>query len=385
MDVYGELGLDTIINAAGTLTRLSGSLMLPEVTDAMAAASRSFVDMDELHLAAGRRIAELVGVEAAHVCASGAAGIALMATACMAGTDHDKIRQLPDTVGMRHKFVVQRAHRNSFDQTLRLAGGEFVEIGADADELARAISDAVAAVSYTFAWFCMGEALPLETVAEIAHRSGVPVIVDAAAEVPPVENLSRFVEEGADLVAFSGGKAIRGPQSSGFVLGNKDLIEACRLNDSPHMAIGRPMKISKEEIVGLVKAIELYVTRDHAVEMAVWERRVMHVIEVLSDLEHARAWRQLPYGVGQQIPHAALTWDEQALGVTYEELVRKLLHGQPRIAVQLVSPQSYAFARFDASQVRIHPHTLRAGEEIVVAERVSKVLAGGQRCQHTKT
>jgi len=387
VNVYEELGVEPIINAAGTLTTLGGSLLLPEVNDAMLAASRSFVDVHELHLAAGRRIAELVGVEAAHVCAGAAAGITLMAAACMTGTDPDKVARLPDTAGMKHRFVVQRAHRNPFDQALRLAGGEFVEVGPDADELAAAldgppstdgapsVDGGVAAVYHTLAWFCVREALPLAQVAEVAHRAGVPVIVDAAAEVPPVQNLARFIQEGADLVAFSGGKAMRGPQSSGFLLGTRDLIEACRLNDNPYMAIGRPMKVSKEEIVGLVKALECYVAKDHAAEMVTWERRVAHVIGVLAGLEHVRAIRQLPFGVGQQIPHVALTWDERALGLTYRELVRRLRNGRPRIAVQLVMPQDYAGAGLPM-EVRIHPHTLGEGEEIVVAERVRAMLVG---------
>jgi L-seryl-tRNA(Ser) seleniumtransferase len=375
VNVYEELGVEPIINAAGTLTTLGGSLLLPEVNDAMLAASRSFVDVHELHLAAGRRIAELVGVEAAHVCAGAAAGITLMAAACMTGTDPDKISRLPNTAGMKHRFVVQRAHRNPFDQALRLAGGEFVEVGPDGGELAAAVDGGVAAVYHTVAWFCVREALPLAQVAEVAHQAGVPVIVDAAAEVPPVENLARFIQEGADLVAFSGGKAMRGPQSSGFLLGNRDLIEACRLNDNPCMAIGRPMKVSKEEIAGLVKALECYVAKDHAAEMATWERWVAHVIGALAGLEHVRAVRQLPFGVGQQIPHVALTWDERALGVTYGELVQKLRDGQPRIAVQLVTPQDYAGAGLP-HEVRIHPHTLGEGEEIIVAERVRAILVG---------
>lgn len=378
MDIYRELGVETIVNAAGTLTNLGGSLMLPEVVDAMVAASRAFVDLNELHVAAGKRIAELVGVEAAHVCAGAAAGISLMAAACMAGTDREQIRRLPDTAGMKHKFVVQRAHRNPFDLSVRLAGGEFVPIGPHADELEGALADNdVAAVFYTLAWFCMGEALPLERVAQVAHRRGVPVIADAAAELPPVENLWRFVKEGADLVAFSGGKALRGPQSSGFVLGRQDLIEACRLNDNPNTSVGRPMKAGKEEIAGLAKAVELYMKRDHRQENLVWDRRVARVIETLSNLRHVQVWRQLPYGIGQQVPHAALTWDEEALDVTCQELVKELLGGQPRIAVQWINPTVYDHAGFRSSEIRIHPHTLREGEEVVVAERIREVLSGG--------
>jgi len=376
MSIYTELGVRPIINAAGTLTHMSGSLMPPEVTDAMAAASRAFVRMEELHLAAGKRVAELVGVEAAHVCASASAGISLMAAACMAGTDREKIRQLPDTANMKNKFVVQSAHRNGFDRAVRFAGGEFVQIeGVDAKRLEAAISEGVAGVYYTHAWFCTRDALPLPQVAEIAHRRGVPLVADVAAEVPPVDNLSRYFQEGADLYTFSGGKAIRGPQSTGFVLGRADLIEACRLNDCPNGGIGRGMKAGKEDIVGLVKAIELYVQKDHVAEMAIWEGRVARVIEALSGLDGVRAWREFPFGDGQLIPHVSVTWDEEALGLTHEQVVEKLLNGEPRMAVQLINPRRYGFGGNRDIEIRIHPHTLQEGEDVTVARRLKEVLA----------
>lgn len=376
MDVYRELGVEPIINAAGTLTVLGGSLMPPEVTDAMAAASRAFVNMRELHEAAGRRIAELIGAEAAHVTSGAAAGITLMAAACMAGSDPKRIAQLPDTTGMRSLFVVQRSHRNPYDQALRVAGGRFLDIDANAAQLQEAAArEEVAGVFYTVAWFCRGESLALPQVVEIAHRHGKPVLVDAAAEVPPVENLRRFLAEGADLVAFSGGKAIRGPQCTGLLLGRRDLIEACALNDNPNYGVGRPMKVGKEEIIGLVKAVELYVRKDHAVEMAVWERRVAHILSALSDLPHVRVWRQFPYGIGQLIPHAALTWDVEAVGITPQELVDKLLAGKPRIAVQLVNPARHSSDRA-VPEIRVHPHTLCDGEEMVVARRLRELLGG---------
>jgi L-seryl-tRNA(Ser) seleniumtransferase len=358
--------------------------MVPEVVEAMAQASRAFVPMAELHRAAGRRIAELTGVEAAHVCAGAAAGIALMAAACMAGTDGAKIRQLPDTTGMPSTFVVHRNHRHGYDQALRVAGGAFLEVEADADELERAMraqrAPGVAGVFYTIAWNLHGEVLPLPRVAEIARRYKVPVLVDAAAEVPPVENLWRFVKEGADGVALSGGKALRGPQSTGLILGRAGLIEACRLNDCPNHSIGRSMKTGKEDIAGLLKAVELYVARDHVAEGLVWDRRVARVLETLEGLPGVRARRQLPYGVGQQIPHAAIAWDEGALGITCEELRQALLAGRPRIApriaVQVVDAFKYPGGGFAAPQVRVHPHTLREGEEVVVAERIREILQG---------
>jgi len=375
MDPYAELGVQPIINAAGTLTGLGGSLMPPEVVEAMDAAARAFVDMNELHLAAGKRIADLIGVEAAHVCACASAGITLMAAACMAGTDKRRIAQLPDTTGMKDKFVVQHAHRNPFDQALRLAGGSFVEVNPDAQELQSAITDNVAAVYYTIAWFCNAPALPLPQVAQIAHKAGVPVIVDAAAEVPPVENLSRFLQEGADLVTFSGGKAIRGPQSSGLILGSRELIEACRLNDSPNMSVGRPMKASKEAIAGLVKAIEMYVSQDHAAEMAAWEYKVNYILTALSGLEHVHVSKKFPYGIGQQIPHVAITWDEQALGLSCQELQQRMRQGHPPIAVQMVSPDTYTWSDFKRAEIRVHPHTLQDGEEVVVALRLREELS----------
>ncbi|GAC1431871.1 MAG: D-glucosaminate-6-phosphate ammonia lyase [Chloroflexota bacterium] len=378
-DVYADLGLTTIINAAGTLTVFGGSVMLPEVAAAMAAASRSFVDMEELHLAAGRRVATLLGVDAAHVCAGAAAGIALMTAACMTGTDRAKIAQLPDRQGLAYRVVVQRAHRNPFDQAARLVGAELVEIDADIDALAGALraAEGVAAVLYTCAWFCTGAALPLSRVVEIAHAAGLPVIVDAAAEIPPLDTPARLLRDGADLVAVSGGKALRGPQASGMVLGRPDLVEACRLNDSPSMAVGRTMKAGKEEIVGLVRAVESYVAADHGAEAAAWERRIAFVLGALAGVRGVHAWRQMPFGDGQQIPHVAVTWERETISLAPEEVARRLLRGRPRVAVQLISPQRYGFGGAQDTELRIHPHTMAEGDEIVVAARLLKELQRG--------
>jgi L-seryl-tRNA(Ser) seleniumtransferase len=374
MNVYQELGIESIINAAGSMTTLGGSIIYPEITDAMAAASRHFVDIQELHQAAGRRIAELVGVEAAHVCACASAGITLMAAACMAGTDQTKITRLPDSSGMKNKFIVHQSHRNPFDHALYIAGGRFIEISADMDELAEALKDEIAAVYYTFAWFCGGEVLPLEQVTQVAHGVGVPVIVDAAGQVPPVANLSRFMREGADLVTFSGGKSIRGPQSSGVILGRKEMVEACAMNDSPHVkSIGRGMKAGKEEIVGLVKAIELYLQKDHAAEMTVWEQRVSYLVDALSPIDGVEVQRKLPYGIGYLIPYVSLWWSEKELGVTLQQLVGTLREGKPRIAVRLVESQSPGVER---PQVWLCVHTLQEGEEVIVARRIKEILIG---------
>ncbi len=373
MNIYQELGVEPIINAAGLMTTLGGSIMDPETTNAMVAASRHFVDIHELHQAAGQRIAELIGVEAAHVCLCASAGITLMAAACMTGTDPTKVSRLPDTSGMKNRFVVHQAHRNPFDHAVHIAGGEFAEISSDLGELKAALTDEVAAVYYTYAWFCVGEALPLKQVTQVAHRVGVPVIVDAAAQVPPVENLSQFIEDGADLVVFSGGKAIQGPQSSGLILGRKDLIDACIINDSPNVAsIGRGMKAAKEEIVGLVKAIELYLQKDHAAEMRVWEERVSHIIGVLAEIDGITLRRKLPPGIGSLIPFVSATWDERMLGVTLQEVVKQLREGVPRIAVKLVDVRTPGVKH---PQIWLRVHTLQEGEEIIVARRMKELLS----------
>ena len=379
MDIYGELGVQPIINAAGSLTRAGGSRMPPEVVQAMASAAENFVDIEELHIAAGRRVAELIGVEAAHVCGSATAGIALMAAACMTGTDTAKIAQLPLTDGLKTKFIVQSAHRNGFDRALLLAGGRYVEVGPDAHEIADAIDDETAGVYYTFAWFCTEEALPLPQVAEIAHAAGLPVIADVAAEVPPLSNLTRYAAEGADLYTFSGGKAMRGPQSTGMILGRADLVEACRLNDCPNMGIGRAMKTDKESIAGLVKAVELYVAKDHEAEMAEWEGRVQHILDAVGELPHVRAWRQVPFGTGQLIPHAAVTWDEAALGITHREASQRLLQGEPRIAAQFINVETYGFGGMTQTELRFHPHNLQSGQEAIVADALKSLLVSDSR------
>jgi L-seryl-tRNA(Ser) seleniumtransferase len=373
MNIYQELGIEPLINADGNATLVGGSIMPPEVMEAMAAASRYFVDIPQLHQAAGRRLAELIGVEAAHVCACASAGITLMAAACMTGTDPAKIARLPDTFGLRNKFLVHSSHRNPFDHAVHITGGEFLEISADADELQRNLRDDVAAVYHTFAYFCPGEALPLKQTARIAHRAGVPVIVDAAAQLPPVGNLSRFLQEGADLVVFSGGKAIRGPQSSGLILGRRDLVQACVMNNSPNVTcIGRGMKTGKEEIVGLVRAVELYLHKDHAAEKEVWERRVAYLADALPAIEGLHAERRLPDGIGGLAPYLSVFWDVTALGVTAQGAAKRLREGTPPIAVQVVDAQVPGVSY---PQLWLRVHTLREGEEVVVARRLREVLA----------
>lgn len=368
MNVYKELGIEPLINAAGTLTILGGSLLPAEVVEAMTCASRAFVDIYELRLAAGRRIAELIGVEAAHVCACASAGITLMAAACMAGQDSQKISRLPNTAGMPRRFIVQRTQRNGFDHAVETCGGELVGIEPNDEALRAALQgENIAAVLYTYSWALTGPALPLKEAARIAHEFAVPVIVDAAAETPPVENLSRFTQEGADLVVFSGGKDIRGPQASGFIVGRRDLVACCAANDSPNTAgVARGMKTGKEEIAGLVKAVELYMRQDFAGRMENWEKTIAYLLKELGALDGISAERQMPPGIGQLIPHVAVKWDAQAVGATCAEVVEKLRRGKPGIAVRLVETSQ-------APVIWVCVQTLQAGEERALAWRWAEI------------
>lgn len=371
--IYHDLGIEPIINACGTVTAYSGTLMWPEVSDAMNQASRAYVIMEELHLAAGKRIAQLIGVPAAHVCASATAGIALVAAAAVAGCDKEAIRRLPDVSGLKHEIIVQRTHRMAYDQAVLLCGARFVEIDPEPEALEAAITERTAGVFYVFSWSLTGKAIPLPDVARIAHARGVPVLVDAASELPPMSNLHRFLAEGGDVVIFSGGKGFRGPQASGLIIGDPALVEACRLNDCPNASIGRAMKTGKEEIVGLVKAVELYMARDHDADMLVWERRVAYLLEQLSSLPTVNAWRQTPYGVGQLFPHVALTWDVNRVEVSYQEFWEQMLAGPPRIMTQQYDDPFRNHER----QIRLHVHTLQEGQEVILARRVREVLGEG--------
>ena len=300
-NIYEKLGVRTIVNAASWRTNVGGSVMPPPVRQAMDEAARWFVDLHELNARAGEAIAKFTGAEAGLVTAGSAAGMLLEAAACMTGADQGKIDRLPDTTGMKHEIVIHRFQRVTYDRCFRAAGAKLVEIGDYGGtfdwELQDAINENTAAVAYIIAARQSG-AIPLERVVEIAHARGVPVIVDAAAMLPPAENLTRYVEMGADMVSFSGGKGVQGPQSTGILCGRADLIEAAAMNGSPNQGIGRSAKVCKEEIAGLVTALELFVDADHEAEAERWDdisRMMAQQIEKIPGLraEHLPATPEL--------------------------------------------------------------------------------------------
>jgi L-seryl-tRNA(Ser) seleniumtransferase len=268
--IYERIGVRTIVNARGATTSVGGTLMPPEVTAAMAEAARAFVVLDELNARVGEKIAEVTGAEAGYVTSGAAAGLALAAAACIAGSDPGRISRLPDSDGMKNEIVIHRAQRIYFDQMYRLAGGKLVEIGAPLGthswELESAITERTAAVAYADFLYQGPGALDFPTVVAIAHARDIPVIVDSAASLPPVDHLRRWIRQGADLVIYSGGKGIRGPQETGLLAGRRDLIAAAGLNGNPYPGIGRGMKVSKEAMVGLWVALDLFLCADHDAE-----------------------------------------------------------------------------------------------------------------------
>ena len=237
MNIYEELGVRTLINAAGTVTRYGGSLMAPEVLDSMRGASQQFCHLDEVQKKVGERIAAMLEVEAAYVTSSAACGLVLTTAACMAGTDPAKIEQLPDTTGMKHEVIIQKIHRIAYDQAIRVAGGTLIEIDDQGtpptEEMRRAINENTAAIFFMATVMNHPASVPLDEVVAMAKAASVPVVVDAASECPPVSTLTRFWEAGADLIIFSGGKSIMGPQSTGLVIGRKDLIAGCACQRCP--------------------------------------------------------------------------------------------------------------------------------------------------------
>ncbi len=393
MSVYEELGVTPIINALGTFTRVGGSLMAPEVLDSMRAAAGQFVCMEELQHAAGKVIAGMTGAPAAYVTSGAQAALVLSVAACITRLDAQKMDRLPDTNGLRNRVIMARMHRNHYDHAVEAAGGHIVEVGSDTacrpEDIAAAIDDQTAAILY-LPW--NEERLTLPQVVAVARRHDIPVVVDAAGLCDEPKNLTRFVAEGGDLVCFSGGKYIRGPQSSGFACGCRDLISAIAwqhldmdftpsvwtvpralLNPEelafiPRQGIGRGYKAGKEEIIGLLTALRLYWNRDLAAEKTAALQVLTGICEQLQGVPGLSAEVIPAQTMGNGFPLARIAVDQQVLGLTGYDFIRALKTGKPSI-----HPGERELER---GAVVIHPFGLQPGDDRAIVHRVREIVLG---------
>ncbi|MEM2905952.1 MAG: SelA-like pyridoxal phosphate-dependent enzyme [Candidatus Bathyarchaeia archaeon] len=371
MDIYRRFGVKRVINAVGTVTFLGGSAPPKEVLEAMDEAARGYVNMDELQRRASELIAEATGAEAGHVTAGAAAGIVLATAACIAGKDPEKIAMLPNSEGLRNEVVLPKMCSSSFNQCFMLGGGRLVFAGTEdsctEQDLEEAVGERTAAIGLLFYTGTERGYPLLERAVRVGRRRRVPVIVDAAAELPPEENLRGIVAAGADLVIFSGGKAIQGPNDTGILCGRRDLVEAAAAQASPHAGVGRPMKVSKEQVIGLLTALRLFTAKDFRAERETWEAKVQSLIQLLSGIPHVAVRRVFP-DVSKEYhaqcwPRASVTLDEGALGVTAREVAEQLREGDPAIYVML-----------ERNSLVVNPHLLQDGEEKLIAERLRAIL-----------
>ena len=382
MGIYERLGVRRVINATCHHTVYGGSVMWPEVIETMADARRACVDLRQLLDAASAFISRYTHAEASYVASGCAACLQVGAAAIMTGADKVKMEALPHTadpaLGIKHQFVARRFPRQrtpdgreyvhwGYAHAVRGAGGTFREVGGPdgvtREEFVAALGPQTAGVY----WVSDGvePGLQLEEVIQVAHAHGVPVLVDASNTLPPAEHLHAFVDAGADLVAFSGGKGLRGPQGSGILSGRADLIHAARLQSAPVQGIGRPMKVSKEEIVGLLTALEVWAARDHARDLAEAKRRTDLVVEAVAGVPGVRGEHRFPDHLGRPYPTAFIHLDP-SIELTGAQVVERLLAGEPSIAVM---------SHTDPHVVRVDVRVLSDDETATVARRLREVLA----------
>ncbi len=382
MDVYRRIGVRPFINGRGTWTYLSGSLELPEVRRAMEAAAGQFVDMFELQTAAGRRLAELSGAESGMVTSGSAGAMAAATAACIAGSDPARIWQLPDTTGLKHE-VVMLGGRSAFDSAIRLAGGKLV-VAASVAELSKAINERTAMIYTTW----RDERLPRALAA--ARAANVPLLLDDAAGIPPLDNLSRYAKMGVDLYCFSGGKGLRGPQCAGLLLGRAHLIEAALKNYCPwEGAVCRAMKVGKEEIIGMLTAVETWHQLDLGALNREWNRKVQRIAKLVETVPGVTTKIDIPTD-GNSYPTLTVRWDEDHFGFTVADCDRALRDGEPRIEVLTDNNPSMVAGVEDGpspssaepprrNSLQIVSMTMQDGEELIVGRRLREVLAAARK------
>jgi D-glucosaminate-6-phosphate ammonia-lyase len=366
--IYRAIGVRPVVNGRGTFTIITGSQTLPEVKRAMDEASRSYVNMDELMNGVSRRLADISGAEWGIVTAGCAAGMTHTTAACIAGSNPERMQRLPDLTGLKNEVVIPGYSRNVYDHAIRMLGVKIVEVRDPAD-LASAFN-ARTAMAYILAG--PGDDGPLGTaaVAAEAKKHGVPVLVDAAAEILTIPNV--HLGRGATVVAYSGGKCLRGPQCAGVLLGDKSLLQAAWLNSAPHHAFGRSLKVGKEEIMGMLAAVEAWPKRDHKAEWDRWQGWLDGIARRVESVPGVTTKVLQPDSLSNRTPSLRIFWDGGKLGITGSDVVRHLLDTEPRI---VVGGGSGSRPDALASTITITPYMMIPGDETVIAERLYATLA----------
>lgn len=365
-DLFKELGVRPVINAGGTMTYLSGSLMLPEVLEAINSTSQDFANMYELEAKVGEKIAEMLQCEAAMVTSGAACALTLGTAAAITGKDRKKIASLTSFEGLRGEVVIQKSHRYIFENAVTMVGVKLVEVEGVA-EMEKAINPkTVMALFFNAAkdWYGVPDSITHEEFVAVAKKHKIPSFIDAAADVPPVENLFKYQKIGFDLVTFSGGKMLRGPQSAGILLGRKDLIEAALLNYSPHECpIGRPMKVNKEEIFGMYAALKSYLQRDHKKEWQQWIDQTKRIASFVEVFPSVKGETHVNPGPSNAFPGLILRWDRSKVKITPKQVMEQLDAGNPRIQVSA-----------SEETLNISVATLRPDQIDIVGKRLKEVL-----------
>ncbi|MGO9261865.1 MAG: hypothetical protein ACLQU1_37015 [Bryobacteraceae bacterium] len=377
--IYQSLGVRPVINCRGTFTVVGGSLELPEVRAAKDAAAQHYVQLDELMEAVGRRLAELTGAEWGMVASGCAAALAHATTACITGGNPDLHTRIPDLSGFpKDEVVIPNHSRNEYDQAVRSVGVRIVEV-ADAAEYEAALGPKVAMVYVLAGTRAESGPLNYDTIYSIAKKKNIPVITDAAAEMLSIPNV--HLQRGATMVGYSGGKAIRGPQCAGLLLGRKDLIQAAWVASAPHHGHGRTMKIGKEEIVGMLAAVEVWVKRDHQAEDEMWTSWMNNIAGRVSKIDGVTTAVRQPRGLNNHSPGLSIGWDAAKFGITGQEMAHLLDTTDPRIVLSGGGGGGgggrggRGGRGADETSVSITAHMMAPGEDKIVGDRIHQILS----------
>ena len=374
--IYEAIGVRPLINARGTVTIVGATRVLPEVKEAMERASREYVQLDELMDGVSRRLAELTGAEWGVVTSGASAAITVAAAACIAGGDPDKLAQLPDLRGLKDEVIMPRYSRTAYDHAAKAAGVRLVEVNSR-EELEAALGPRTAMVMVLAGRGSQEGPLSLKVIASLAAPRAVPVLVDAAADELVVPN--PHLTDGADMVVYSGGKCLRGPQCAGLLIGRRDLVQAAWINSAPHHGFGRGFKVGREEIMGMLAAVDAWRhSRNHAEERRTWTSWLEHIADRVTEVPGVTAEIVQPQGLSNRTPSLRVQWDPARIPLNGTDVEQLLWDGEPRIAIGGAG----SFLPFPPSTepiIRITPYQLEAGEERLIAERVHAIMASPPR------